>query len=229
MDTVSASSRGLVLGEKTALPAVPLAAGPGRLLSNSPFYFLDLVFDEIKIALTPKPKARVKLQMTLAAEKLAELRLLFSQENHQGFERALYYFAKHIKGARVSLEQVKGQEVGDLARALNQMVDQSQDFLKDLEGIALIEEKFILKSAQVKIAKEEMAIEAKLPSDEFEEETLKELSQGLEEEIKESSQAAERMIQLRQELEQKIAKNQESVMGKQTQTSKDKATNNLPK
>lgn len=203
---VSAHNRGLVLGEKTFLPSVPLAAGPGFLLPDSPFYFLDNFLDELKVFFTFTPVARANLRLRLAAEKLAELQILLARQSPPGLEVALSRLTANLEetGKILKKEAGKGKDVSGLAHDLNEGIDQQQEFLESLAELASPQERFLFKNAQARIAQAELEVEEKLGKEEFESELIEELTEGVKEETEEASVAAKRAAELNRELQEKL-------------------------
>ena len=210
--SVSAFNRGLVMGEATtSSQPVPLAAGSGTLLPDSPFYFLDLWRDRLRMLLTVNSEDRARLGMKIAAERLAELQLMLQRNNPRGVSLALENLTNHIDESRRILQsqQARGKEVGALAHDLNEAIDQDQEFLAKMEKHGPGESKFLIKAAQTKIAEAEVEIENELPQEEREDETLEELDQGIEEEIEEASASTQRIERMTREIDQRINKTPE--------------------
>ncbi len=200
-----AHDRGLVLGEQTKNPVPPMAAGPGFLLPDSPFWGLDVLRDQIKLFLTVNARERAMLETRVAGERLAELKVLLAQVNPRGIDLALNNLVNHIDSAREILqtEKAQGKDVSSLAHDLNQAIDQEQELLDSLVKISRPQDKFLLRNAQVQITEDEIEVEDELGQAEKENETLKELTEGTRDEIEEASEAARRAQELSRALQEK--------------------------
>lgn len=215
---VFAHNRGLVLGEQTQTSVPALAAGPGFLLPDSPLWFLDDWRDQLKLFLTVNAQERANLEVRVAAERLAELKILLAQNSPRGIDIALANLVSHIDAARDILqgEKARGRDVAGLAHDLNGAIDQEQEFLDTLLEITRPQERFLVRNAQIQVAQDELEIENELGEDERENETLRELAEGTREEIQEASAAARRAQQLSRQLGERADQTQREQLRNQS-------------
>lgn len=206
-----AFNRGLVLDEATSSnQPVASSAGPGHLLPDSPFYFVDLWRDNLRFFLTVKPEERAKLNMQVAAERLAELKIMLDRQNPRGINIALENLTSRIEDAKNILrrERSKGKDVAALAHDLNEGIEQDQEFLNKIEARAQNETRLLVRAAQTKIALAEVEIENELPADEQNKEQIKELSQGITESLDDASDSVLGASNLARKLEKKSQNSQ---------------------
>lgn len=206
-----AYNRGLVLDEATSSnQPIASTAGPGHLLPDNPLYFVDLWRDNLRFFLTAKPEERAKLNMEIAGERLAELKIMLDRQSPKGISLALENLTARIEDAKNILrkERSKGKDVAALAHDLNEGIEQDQEFLAKLEKRTQNQDKFLVRAAQTKIAQAEIEVENELPADEQEKEQIKELSQGITESLDDASDSVLGASSLARKLESKSKNSQ---------------------
>lgn len=139
--SVSAYHQRVVLGESTqrkpineiTLPAT--TEGPGLLLPDSPFYFLDAIKQHVRASLAVTPEAKARLHAQIAGERMAELRLMLYRNNEEGFSKALEGMTHHFIQSERALEETKmsGTDVAELAKHINDSIKTKQQALDTLE------------------------------------------------------------------------------------------------
>ena len=127
------------MGDSTAdLSIPPTAEGPGLILPDSPFYFLDQLKQTVRLALAFTPEDRAKVYASVAGERLAELRIMLVKKNQDGIQTALdgvsYNFAR--AGESVADAQLTGRNVSKLAEDINTNIKAKQETLDELENQA---------------------------------------------------------------------------------------------
>lgn len=124
---------GMAITNLAQLP--PTIEGPGFLLPDSPFYFLDEVKQNIRIVFAFSPKAKAKLHADIAGERLAELRFMLARNNQEGIDKALGGFIKEYRNAarNLTLGQMSGENVSMAAKEINDGIKLKQQLLDVLE------------------------------------------------------------------------------------------------
>lgn len=129
---------GIVLASFLVVPLLASAqsssAGAG-ITPESPFYFLDQLFEQIQEVLTFSPESKAHLHITLAAERVAEIRVILETKGVEapGIETARQRLDNHLQGAAdiLVLEKAKGKDVSVLARELDGEIEISKAELED--------------------------------------------------------------------------------------------------
>lgn len=196
---VLARHGGVVLGEAAdptqfALPAVTL--GTGLFLPDSPFYFLDEAYQNLKLKLTLDPQKRARLGTQIAGERLAELKIMLQRNNPRGIDVALSQLkaAEDLTGKNLREAGAKG-DIGKFSQEINETVRSHQAILEKMENQANGSLRLKFKTAREGVRETKLEIEDQLPEGILE----KEIENGLEKEIEEkvkdasfSNQQAER-------------------------------------
>lgn len=194
--TVSAHHKLQVLGEATSasqlnFPAI-VSAGPGFILPDSPFYFLDQFVQSVRLSLSFSPERRAQLQEQIAQERLAELRVMLTRNNTQGIDTALEQLTKESGASAQSLKDAasQGKDVKALAKQLNETIKTQRKILNILANQADKSLKLQLKAAREELKDAKIEIEDELPEDELENEIEDELDIEIEDEVEEASSSA---------------------------------------
>lgn len=126
-----------VLGETTSpsevvFPAV--TSGPGFILPDSPFYFLDELKQSIKLTLAMGPRTRALIHAQIAGERLAELRIMMERENAYGIQKALNGISYEMAMAVHDMNEAsaQGKDVKKLSADLNELLKVQQDTLSQV-------------------------------------------------------------------------------------------------
>ena len=116
-------SSGLIFAQsQTGLPNAGLTP-------ESPFYFLDRLGEALREFFTFNPEAKAKLQITFAAERMAEIKVILRTKgvDAKDVDTAISRLKAHIGEAAeiVVKEKSKGKDVSDLATELDDTIDAS--------------------------------------------------------------------------------------------------------
>lgn len=125
-----------VLGASTSDIAMPATVeGPGFILPDSPFYFLDTVKQQVRLFLAFSPENKAKVHADVAGERLAELRIMLARNNQTGAVKALDGVGANLQGAANDLEDAKlqGKDTSRLAQSINTSIKEKQDILTSLQ------------------------------------------------------------------------------------------------
>ncbi len=132
-----AISRSAVLGaeaEEANIP--PTVEGPGFVMPDSPFYFLDQIKQSLRIMFALNQESRARIYANIAGERMAELRFMLLNENENGAKIALNGVSESFKNAKEQLEAAKalGKDVSKLAKEINDSIKNKQQVLDELRG-----------------------------------------------------------------------------------------------
>lgn len=168
--SASAHHKKQVLGESTStddLVFPPVTAGPGFLLPDSPLYFLDHLFQSVKVATALSPEQKAKVRMEIAGERMAELRLMLAKEKKTGVDTALSELAKEAHFAAKSLSEAKaqGKDVEKIAREVNEAIKTQRQTLYDLEHQSTGALALQFKSTRGQLKEAKVEVEDHLPGD----------------------------------------------------------------
>lgn len=114
-----------VLGSSTEITDAvfpPVTSGPGHILPDSPFYFLDKLYQDFRLALVFTPANKARLRLAIGGERLAELRVESSRNNQVGVDAALLELEHQSMAAANDVRDAaaKGENVTQLARDVHQ-------------------------------------------------------------------------------------------------------------
>jgi len=105
------------------------------LTPESPFYFLDKFGEAVRSFLTFNPEGKAHLQMTFAAERVAEIKIILETRGGEakGLEVAQSRFqARLANAATIVMEQkVAGKDVSELAKELGDDFEDLKSVLKE--------------------------------------------------------------------------------------------------
>ncbi len=165
-----AYSRPQVLGlATTQIELPPTAEGPGYILPDSPFYFLDLIKQQVRLlfAFTPLDKAQV--YNSVAGERIAELRFELAKGNLDASLLALQGLRDNTRNAAKEMEQAKfaGNNVQSVAELLNRNITDHQKILDVAEKETTGELKAEIGVAQTALSDAKGVAEEGLPADEL--------------------------------------------------------------
>lgn len=119
---------------------------------ESTFYFLDKFGEALREFFTFSPESRARLQVTFAAERIAEIKVILETKgvDAHGLEVAQSRLKEHLTNISAVLddEKTKGENVSALAKELDDDIDGQKDILKRAfkkEKNALKEKEALLK------------------------------------------------------------------------------------
>jgi len=124
-----------VLGiEDQNLSIAPTTEGPGIFLPDSPFFFLDQLKQNVRIALTFTPEEKAKVYTSIAGERLAELRFMLDKKNLAAVKTDLDAISDSYKLAvdQVTFAKMSGRDVSILAKEVNDSIKAKQKVLDEL-------------------------------------------------------------------------------------------------
>ncbi|MCH7883580.1 hypothetical protein IIA95_04200 [Patescibacteria group bacterium] len=113
--------------EQVRLPNAGITPG-------SPFFFLDRFVETLQEFFVRNPEGRARLQITFAAERVAEIRIIFDRRgiDAEGVKVAQVLLENHLANAAAIVQEQKtaGEAVGDLAADLSDTLFASRMELK---------------------------------------------------------------------------------------------------
>lgn len=211
-----AAKHGVLGASTTELEVPPTVEGPGFILPDSPFYFLDSVKQQVRLFLAFSPENKAKVHADVAGERLAELRVMLARNKQEGAVKALEGIGTNLQNAANDLEDAKlqGKDTTKIAEALIISIKEKQEMLDVLEaqGGALLK-------ARVKVTKEalkdaKLGVNSSLPVDRMAQELEDDVNREIEEHVHDASHNAvglERAIDVLNKLASEAAvKNQTS-------------------
>lgn len=192
-----------VLGETATLntPTIPATSeGPGLILPDSPLFFLDELKQAIRTALALTPETKAKIHMSIAGERMAELRLMLVKKDRRGIDRTLAGVSENlVQAARdIGDAQLTGRDISKLAREINESIKTKQRVLDDLGDQAEKDLRTKVRATTASLLPAKVKVEDALPTHEIESEIRDDLKRQVERRVKEASSSA-------QEIEDEIA------------------------
>lgn len=125
---VLASPRQEVLGDSSNNELFPaVSAGTGFLLPDSPFYFLDKIFQGLKLTASINPQAKAKIEIQIIGERMAELRVMHAKGNRDGINVVLSEIEKEARNAAQYVKDAAA-EGGDVTVLAKQINDYFRDY-----------------------------------------------------------------------------------------------------
>lgn len=190
--SVSARHARDVLGESTNssnLSMPPTTEGPGILLPDSPFFFLDELKQNLRLLLAITSERKAKVHASVAGERLAELQFMLAKNNTNGIRIALQGVSDNLKKASSDLSEarLKGKDVKLLAKQTNDAIKEKREKLSVLEDAATGELKAQVKAAREALKEAKVEVEDSLPEDELENEIEDDLEDEIEDHVKVTS------------------------------------------
>lgn len=203
-----------VLGETTIaseLDTPAVTAGPGYILPDSPLYFVDNIFQTVRLATAFTSERRAKIRAEIAGERLAELRIMLAKNNTQGIATAITQLTKETDLAAKDLGDAAagGKNVEVLAKEINESIKIQRSFLGTLASQSDGALKLQFQSASEALQEAKIEVEDELPEDELEHEIDEALNEEIEQEVEDvsnSTEALERALEKFQEQASESAK-----------------------
>lgn len=207
-----------VLGDATSTAQIqfpPIAAGPGFFLPDSPFYFLDALAQNVKLAFAFTPERKAEIRSQIAGERLAELRVMLERNNTQGIQTALTNLNKEANLAASDLSDAaaQGKDVKNLAKELNTTIKAQRKVLGDLADQTSGPLRLQIKATREALKEAKVTVEDQLPEDELENEITDEMNEEIEDEVKDASRSArglEHSIDILEKLASEAAANNQT-------------------
>lgn len=104
---------------KNTFPAV--SSGPGYILPDSPFYFIDNLYQELKLTVAFTPERRAVVRNEIVGERMAELRVMHARGSNKGISNALFELSRESKALASDLREAElaGKDVTKIAKSIN--------------------------------------------------------------------------------------------------------------
>ncbi len=104
---------------KNTFPAV--SNGPGYILPDSPLYFIDNLYQEIKLVVALTPERRALVRNEIVGERMAELRVMHARGSSRGISTVLYELSRESKELALDLKEAElaGRDVTKIAKSIN--------------------------------------------------------------------------------------------------------------
>ncbi len=114
---------------KNTFPAV--SNGPGYILPDSPLYFVDNLYQEIKLVLALTPEKRAIVRNEIVGERMAELRVMHARGSSRGISIALYELSRESKELAADLKEAElaGRDVTRIAKSINDSLRANRQIL----------------------------------------------------------------------------------------------------
>lgn len=168
-NSVSANHQEDVLGiaSTPTLSIPPTSDGPGLILPDSPFFFLDRIKQQVRLALAFTPEEKAKIHNAVAGERLAELQIMLAKDNVPGIRTALQGVSDNLKDASKDLDDAKltGRSISLLAKEINDSIKEKQKSLSVLQEEASGEIKTQVQAAKESMKASKVKAEDYLPAD----------------------------------------------------------------
>ena len=187
-----------VLGDSTSSSQIvfpPITDGAGFILPDSPLFFLDEIFQEVRMLMAFTPERRAKTRALIAGERLAELRIMFARNNSEAVANTLSKLIDEVNKMSANLSDAasSGKDLSLLAKELNETIKTQRKVLGILEsqtdGVLKLQLKVARKA--LKIAKVE--IEDELDEDDLENEIEENVDDEIDEAVEEASGSAKKL------------------------------------
>lgn len=201
-----------VLGESDKpLIMPPTAEGPGFILPDSPFYFLDQLKQSVRILFSRTPETRARVYASIAGERFAELRFMLAKNDLSAAEVALFGVRSNTRNAAIELSQAQfaGKDVKDLAKDINQSIKSHLLAIDSVTGKANGETKAALAWTDLTLSDAKYMVENSLDPADLSNEVKDDL---VRETIHLADSTAGEAVQLKQDIE--ILQNQEKDAAK---------------
>ena len=213
----AARHRGRVLGTSTSASQIdfpPVTSGPGLILPDSPFYFLDQIKQSVRLLLAFTPQDKAKLHSEIAGERLAELRVMFARNNKSGIDTAINGLDNELTQTAKSLTDAKasGKDVAKLAKEINDSVKDKREVLAEIQGQAQGELKHKIEATQDSLMDAKTQIEDALPEADLGNEIQDSLNFDLKNEFEGASESAKNIEQMINELKTQASQNSQKAL-----------------
>lgn len=151
----------------------PTTEGPGFVLPDNPFFFLDQLKQAARLSFSLNPETRARVHMAIAGERLAELRFMLAKNNVSGIETDLQGIAENYRKAALQVAEAKlrgGRDVSVLAKMVNDSIKEKQKSLDVLEEQAQGSMKAQVSATQEVLLEAKVSVEDSLLAPDFENE-----------------------------------------------------------
>lgn len=177
-----AMRRAQVLGEETTpsvFPSVPY--GAGFILPDSPLYFVDNVYQKVKLTFAFTPSKKIQVRSQILGERLAEARIMESRKQYIGLSRALDEMASEAELLAKDMNDadVNGVDLSNISKEVNDTIAYHRDVLKTVEANSTEAVALRVQSTRESLLAAKVSVEDYLP----EKYLLEEIDNDLEEEL----------------------------------------------
>ena len=192
--SVSAFHQQQVLGvaQAATVSIPPTSEGPGLILPDSPFYFLDKFKQNVRLLFAFTPEEKAKVNANIAGERLAELRIMLVNKNIEGSRIALIELAESARRSADELSKAKltGRDISLLSKTINDDFKSKQSVLDALENETRGEIKQQVKLTSSSITEAKVKVEDILPTQFLETEIRDALQRNVSKRVKEASNSS---------------------------------------
>lgn len=156
-----------ILGVSSASELPATIEGPGFVLPQSPFYFLDKMKQNILLSLSFSPDKKIETYNAIAGERIAELKIEIEDGQTAGIDIALAELTSTISQAREEAESLnrRGKLNPQIALKLNDDIRSRYVYLNILESQLRGSLKEKVKAASRSLLEDKVKIAIFLPSD----------------------------------------------------------------
>ncbi len=216
----------LVLGVSTgsAVPQIPpTTEGPGLILPDSPFFFLDEIKQAVRLFFAFTPEAKAQVHTAIAGERLAELRFMLARQNQNGIQIDLQGISDNLRIAAsdLTMAQLSGRNVSAIAQEINDNIKRKQEVLDILESQSSGELKAQVEAVQTSLFDSKIKVENALPQSQISTEITYDLNRQIQERVTNASNSANELTVGLDELNKEASdaakealKNREEVLNK---------------
>lgn len=215
-----------VLGVSTqaAVPVIdPTAEGPGLILPDSPFFFLDQLKQNVRLTLAFTAEEKAKIHAQIAGERLAELRFMLAKNNIQAATVDLQGISDNLKQAAINVSQAQfqGKDVTVLAKQINDNIKAKQKALDALENGSTGSLHLEAMQTQESLFESKIQVEDSLPEDQIKNEVKEDLSRKIARRVSEASDSAKLLKSDLNELEQEASDSAKASLKRREEALKD--------
>lgn len=185
---------------KSSIAFPPTSEGPGMILPDSPFYFLDQLKQNVRLAFAVTPTQKAHVYSSVAGERIAELRFELAKNNITAAEVAVRGIRENTANAAKAVNEAKlwGTDISDLAKEINLSIREHQQQLDTLENQSSGALKAEVYIAQAALSDAKTTTSLSLPKDQAENEIANDLQRNS---LLKASIVLENAIDLKKSLE----------------------------
>ncbi|MEK9176110.1 MAG: DUF5667 domain-containing protein [Patescibacteria group bacterium] len=220
-----AHHRGKVLGVSTQssdLVFPEVSAGPGAILPDSPFFVFDTIWQKVKLFSARSAEDKAKVRAQIAGERLAELRIMLSQNDPDGIAIALSQMEQEAQQSSTELSQAaaSGQNVEEAAKELNEAIKLQRKVLGLLANQTDGQLRLQIKAAREALKLSKVEVEDELPEELLEDEIENELEDEIEEDADEVEDLTEELEDQIEELQEQASESAKKIDKKRVEAIK---------
>lgn len=232
--SAQAVSRYDVLGDSTVAAELKLPenpAGPGLFLPDSPLFFLDQIFQNIKILFAGSALDKANIERDVLREREAELRLMLAKNDQENINNALNNLTDEAERAAIDLNDhaANGDDVKEAAKILNEALKHQREILDSLSDQSDGSLEYDFSSAREKVKINKFIVENHLPDSLLEDEIEDDIENEIEDEAEDTQESSRRLLRAIEVLEReasdaakKAQTNREAVLRRVIQAKLDK-------